>query len=161
MFGAVGSIREGTSLISMGLQRGIYLLGVELLVAAFSAFYGEGTNNEAELTALRDGLKLCHDLGLQHFDVERDSMIVVNAIKLGTMVNWRLIYLWRECLQLMGTQRSRINHVFRQANGVADRLAAWAYEHRTFKHCFSMGELPDQVKQQIRIDTLGLWTYRG
>lgn len=50
-------------------------------------------------------------------------MIVVNAVKHGIMANWRLIYLWRDSFQLIGEQRSKIQHVFRQANGVADRMS--------------------------------------
>lgn len=46
-------------------------------------------------------------------------MIVVNAVKHGIMANWRLIYLWRDSFQLIGEQRSKIQHVFR----LADRMS--------------------------------------
>lgn len=102
---------------------------------------------------------LCKSLGILDFEVEGESTIVVNAVKNGTMKNWRLKYLWRECLDLIEVQRSKIQHVFRQANWVVDRLAAWAYDHRTFKECFLVSELPEEGKTNMRMDRLEIWTY--
>lgn len=47
------------------------------LICAFSAFYGQGTNN---LFALRDGLLMCLALNLERVRIESDFMIVVSAM---------------------------------------------------------------------------------
>lgn len=59
----------------------------DILLVAFSSFYGEGTHNGAEFRALRDSLSLCHALGILEFEVEGDSMIVINAMKQGRIKN--------------------------------------------------------------------------
>lgn len=56
-------------------------------VAAFSTFYGKGTNNSAEFLALNEGLELCKAMGLMNVIIECDSQIVVNAIKQREVTN--------------------------------------------------------------------------
>lgn len=46
-------------------------------MAAFSANFDYGTNNEAELRALFHCLLLCRDLDIRKLEIECDSMLVV------------------------------------------------------------------------------------
>lgn len=71
-------------------------------------------------------------------------MIVVNAVKHGIMANWRLIYLWRDCLQLIGEQRR----------------SSGSHEHHSFKEYFSQRDLPGQLQHHVTTHLLGIWTYR-
>lgn len=90
--------------------------------------------------------------------MEGDSLLVVSSLVDCNMTNWKLIHLFRECRDLLAA--NRIIHVFRQANGVADRLAAWAYVHRSVKEIFQAAALPPSALKALRDDKLGLWTFR-
>lgn len=70
------------------------------LIGALSTFYGVGTNNSAEFLALKEGVVLCKVLQLSPVLIECDSMMVVAAIRFEKMDNWRLGYVFRECLNL-------------------------------------------------------------
>lgn len=63
------------------------------VVVGFSINYGQGTNNRAELLALRDGVDLCVRLQLERVCIESDSTLVVQAIQRRHSPNWRLHYL--------------------------------------------------------------------
>lgn len=69
-------------------------------IVGFSSFYGSGTNNFAEFLALNEVMLLCKALHLSPILIESDSMFVVTALRLAKMENWRLAYIFRECLQL-------------------------------------------------------------
>lgn len=51
------------------------------IVAGFSYFYGEASNNLTELFALKDGMTLCKALQILPVLIENDSSIVVLAIR--------------------------------------------------------------------------------
>lgn len=128
-------------------------------IAAFSSFYGNGTNNESEFLALKVGVELCKSLKLSNVVIECDSQMVVDAIRNGKVGHWRLRYLVRHCSrQLPGTYT--INHNFRQTNMVTDRLAGWAHIHRARQECFIETTLHPSVRSVLRTYKLGLWNYR-
>lgn len=51
------------------------------LIAAFSFYYGLGTNNSAEFLSL-EGMMLCKALKISLVLIESDSMVVVAALRL-------------------------------------------------------------------------------
>lgn len=124
------------------------------LLAAFSSFYGVGTNNSAEFLAWKDGLNLCKNLHLSPVLIESDSMLVVAAIRFEKMDNWRLSYIYRKCLTLY-TPEFEIVHRFRQKNMVTDRLADVVYSHRSHLEFFRERYLPRQIRKVLRADKLG------
>lgn len=65
-------------------------------VAGFSASYGTGTNTEAELAAVRDGLKLCIQLSLTHINLDSDSCLVVDWLMYKSEV-----YMWLKWEEVM------------------------------------------------------------
>lgn len=50
-------------------------------VAAFSAYYGNGTNMKGEIMALFNVFQLCTEMGLISVEVEADSLVTVKALK--------------------------------------------------------------------------------
>lgn len=129
------------------------------LIAAFSAYYGAGTNNSAELLALKEGMHLCKALHLSPILIESDSTMVVAAIRTAKIDNWRLRYIFRECLTLY-TSDLEIVHGYRQKNMVADRLADVAYKHRRYLEFYRDMDLPSTVRKAFMADKLGLWSFR-
>lgn len=126
------------------------------MVIAFSNFYGLGSNNYAEFAALRDGLNLCHALGINQVMIESDSMLVVTAIRSRRVMSWRLEYVFRQCMVALWSTPLVIDHIFRQRNMVADRLAAWAHEHKSSREVATMRNLPKQIRSYIITDKHGL-----
>lgn len=80
------------------------------VVAGFSANYGDGTNNWAELLALCDGLSMCGRLQLPRVCVESNLAFVVQAIQKRQSENWRFFYVVTECLRSFHP-RYTIEHV--------------------------------------------------
>ncbi|XP_057853747.1 uncharacterized protein LOC131063815 [Cryptomeria japonica] len=85
---------------------------------------GIETNNRVELLVLVDGLKMCRALGVEKLVVEGDSTIMINAMRKGSIINWRLEALLNRALNLSKAFKKIIfNHIFREGNSKADELA--------------------------------------
>ncbi|XP_042969028.1 uncharacterized protein LOC122301702 [Carya illinoinensis] len=54
-----------------------------MFLGAFSAYFGHGTNNEAELRALKEGVALCKSLSFYSLEIECDSKLVVDWVVSG------------------------------------------------------------------------------
>ncbi|XP_012848325.1 PREDICTED: uncharacterized protein LOC105968242 [Erythranthe guttata] len=150
---------DGSSKEGLCAGGGIIRDGHGRLVAAFSSFYGHGSNNKGELSALLDGLQVCQALRLSNVIIESDSVIVVNAIQGRSSISWDLTYMLRQCSEMLPSGYS-ITHIVRQKNVVADRLAAWAYNHMGYQDFFQTRDLPSSVWGMFRCNQLGLWELR-
>lgn len=71
------------------------------LVSAISIFFGEATNNKAELRALIEGLKICHELEVYHIDIECDSLVVISWILYNKCHLWYLWDFWENLVELL------------------------------------------------------------
>ena len=82
------------------------------------------TNNLAKLEALLEGIQLCLNTGLSKVIIEGDSHIVINTPRKRKTPNWVINSRLEEILhyldQLQGYQ---LNHIFREGNSKADKLA--------------------------------------
>ncbi|XP_012847860.1 PREDICTED: uncharacterized protein LOC105967794 [Erythranthe guttata] len=158
---AVGTYKlntDGSAKDEMCTGGGIICNSEGGIIASFSAFFGRGTNNYAEIFAVAVGLRLCHSLGIGAVVVETDSLLTVNAIKnLG--VAWDLEYVYRICMQEVRPYH-KITHVVRQENTVADRLANWAYTHKSYQEFFSGNSMPQEAKAAYISDKLGIANFR-
>ena len=78
----------------------------------------------AECWALRDGLFLAIQLGIQNLEVELDAKVVVDLINSNSQTNAAYTTLLVDCrLLLSRIPHARVSHVFREANRSADALA--------------------------------------
>jgi ribonuclease HI len=95
-----------------------------------SGYIGEATNNVAEYTGLIEGLKRCLELGCRELVIFSDSELVVRQLRGEYRVrSRRILPLYRAALELMGMFGSvEVQHVRREANSEADRLARKAAE---------------------------------
>ena len=93
-------------------------------VIGFSRRLGKASSFLAELWALRDGLLLCQQLNSPKIIVEMDAKSLVDAFNNPSYTNTVISPLFEDCRQLMlQLPHCRIKHIFREANGCADRLA--------------------------------------
>ncbi|XP_059065832.1 uncharacterized protein LOC131857372 [Cryptomeria japonica] len=85
---------------------------------------GIKTNNWVELVTLLEGLNLCKKMGVKNLDIEGDSTITINALRKGSIPNWRLNSLLTWAIELCkGYERFMINHIYREGNKRAHELA--------------------------------------
>lgn len=64
------------------------------ILAAFSNFYGMGSNNLAKFTVLRDGILVFRALGLNQVLVESDLVLVAHAMRQQRIQKWRLEHIY-------------------------------------------------------------------
>ncbi|CAI9781002.1 unnamed protein product [Fraxinus pennsylvanica] len=124
-----------------------------MVLAAFATNFGIASNNEAELRALLEGLKLCQHIGVFHVDVECDSKIVVEWMLKRKCTVWYLWDFWEELLNLMNLFEIQVSHQFQEGNQVADFLAKMGAHGVTQR--FSIG-LPMYARGLARLDRIGV-----
>ncbi|XP_059076629.1 uncharacterized protein LOC131875919 [Cryptomeria japonica] len=93
-------------------------------IASLASLDGINTNNWAELMALVEGFLLCRKLEAKCLDIEGDLAIVVNALRKGSMPNWKLNTLLSKAIDLCKSlDRFTVNHIYREGNKRVDELA--------------------------------------
>lgn len=96
--------------------------GEEIFALAYPL--GICSNNEAELRALQEGIKLCKILKAGKINIEGDSAIIINALRKGNMPNWKLNVVLTNILNdIQSFEEVIFNHVYREGNSRADQLA--------------------------------------
>jgi ribonuclease HI len=95
------------------------------VVAEIAAGLGETTNNVAEYTAAIRGLERAGELGATDVLLRSDSQLLINQLTGRYRVKSpHLQPLYRRLRELVGAfERVRFEHVPRERNGEADRLA--------------------------------------
>ena len=93
-------------------------------VKGFARSVGFATSVTAEFWALRDGLILASQLGLQQIEVEIDAKVVVDLVQSNSVVNNSFLPLLNDCRSLLRSfHQVSVSHTFREANRCADALA--------------------------------------
>ena len=93
-------------------------------VRGFARSIGSTTSIIAEFWALRDGLQLAIQLGVQYLGVELDAKVVLDVISSGNSPNAAYCSLLFDCrLLLEKIPHIAVKHVFREANRSANALA--------------------------------------
>jgi ribonuclease HI len=98
-----------------------------------SRFLGRATNNQAEYGGAIAALEAALGLGAQKVELRMDSEVVVRQLSGRYQVrNPRLIPLHKRMLALRSRfQRVDVQHIPREQNRLADRLANEALDRRT------------------------------
>jgi ribonuclease HI len=96
-----------------------------VVVAEIARGLGEATNNVAEYTAAILGLERAAELGADEVTLRSDSQLLVNQLTGRYRVRTdHLVPLYRRVRELAGGfRRIRFEHVPRERNAAADRLA--------------------------------------
>ena len=85
---------------------------------------GMATSVEAEFWALRDGLTLASQMGINNIVVELDAKVVIDLVCAINTPNRYYSPLLNDCrILLTRFQDMRIRHVYREGNKFADMLA--------------------------------------
>ncbi|XP_043714889.1 uncharacterized protein LOC122663270 [Telopea speciosissima] len=130
------------------------------MLIAFSNFYGVCSIAVAELRALRDGLKLCADIGLAGCQVSSDSATTVQFITHKACSLWNCCFLFQEVMDLVESLGVNICFTYRESNRAADFLANLACS-RTENSVFRSGDvIPQELQRIMREDRAGLLVLR-
>ena len=93
-------------------------------IAGFARKLGNTTSTIAELLALKDGLIVAKQLGIENICIKMDANFIVHLVSSASMVNLMLEPLLTDCINLIKTfPNHSVAHVFREANCCANRLA--------------------------------------
>ncbi|XP_075662951.1 uncharacterized protein LOC142632433 [Castanea sativa] len=85
---------------------------------------GVATSIIAEFRALRDGLLLASQLGINRLIIELDAKVIVDLMLSNNTCNRAYTPLLNDCRHLLcHFQRYKINHVYREANRCTNLLA--------------------------------------
>lgn len=107
--------------------------GVE--VAFMALLCGSCTNNVVEMQALDVGINLGILLNIKKIVIEGDSAIIINALRKGSMPDWRLNASLAKFLTNIKTfDRVIFNHIYREGNRRADSLANMGADGKTLIH---------------------------
>ena len=116
---------------------------------------GSTSSTVVELWASKDELTMAKQMGIENICIEMDAELIVQLVSRPSMVNLMLEPLLSERRNLIQTfPSSSVAHVFREANGCADRLARMGAELVTdFLFLF---ESPDVVGEMLASDKAGI-----
>ncbi|XP_019177745.1 PREDICTED: uncharacterized protein LOC109172951 [Ipomoea nil] len=136
-------------------SRGGLVVGLCFNLSASSAL-------EAEACALRLALQWCEAMVLLPALVEVDSQALAHLVSsTAAAVPWRMrdaVYYARACIS---SWNSSIRHVYREANQVADALAAVGLNAQSSTIYYSISSLPVNVKVALMYDSWGFATHRN
>lgn len=95
-------------------------------------FYGrleDCTSLEAELWGIFRGLEMVKSQNMEALEIDSDSASAIALIKGDGPVNSPQLVLIQECRALLEATGCTLNHIYREGNQVADKLANMGVEH--------------------------------
>ncbi|KAJ9136204.1 hypothetical protein P3X46_033305 [Hevea brasiliensis] len=121
----------------------------------FVARYGICSSVHAEIQALAHGLQLAWDMGCRVVVVELDSEVVFGLVSKGKPINKNLHWLVSYYKGLLNREWQVIlQHCYREANNVADRLANMGMDSIEGMHLLQ--DPTNEVLQLVRQDFQGV-----
>ncbi|XP_027156871.1 uncharacterized protein LOC113758040 [Coffea eugenioides] len=130
------------------------------MLGAFYKEFGECEVVHAEGLALLTGLQWCVETGLSGILVEVDSLALARLVTSQSVGKWPLCSVLSQIRLLLGKVNGAISHIYREANAVADSLAALSLESSwvTFQ---SHQQLPSRARSLIHLDAIGLGRWQA
>ena len=114
------------------------------LVFTFYKEFGEKGVLQAEALVALEGLQVCAGKGIREVLVEVDSAVLVSLVKSSAIGGWSYCILLRRIRRLLDQVSVLFEHIFRETNMVADRIAALhGYPSMVF-------DSPHQLSREIR-----------
>ena len=95
-----------------------------LFIGCFVENFGVTYAFQDELTRVMNPIEIAHIKGWLNLWVETDSMLVTLAYKSSAIVPWRFRNRWNDCIVLLRDMNFVISRIYRDSNGVVDRLVA-------------------------------------
>ncbi|XP_058082449.1 uncharacterized protein LOC131230561 [Magnolia sinica] len=153
---------DGSACENPGLSGGggIYRRDDGRFVLAFSSAYGVGSNNQAEIRAIYDGIILCLDRGFSKIIVETDLKVAARLLSgtLATSWNWKP---WVARIKSLVHAAELVFSVIpREGNGPADGMAREASGTQASIVISHYRDLPPHIRGLLFLDKVGLGVVR-
>ncbi|WMV54330.1 hypothetical protein MTR67_047715 [Solanum verrucosum] len=125
------------------------------LVYAEAQNIGEGTSMEAEIRAIHRVMILCKNNNFTSVVLETDSLSTAKMIRKEWKVLWNHIEEIENIQEIAKDMNVSINHVYREANQLADKIDNEAYKQGRMEwHNFQ--QLPVECKRILNAEKLGI-----
>ncbi|GLJ06385.1 hypothetical protein SUGI_0037820 [Cryptomeria japonica] len=124
----------------------------KLLLGSYGAMR-VATNNEAEIQALLEGLKLCVTNKMTKIVIEGDSLVIIQGIiKRGFQS--RNLNKWVSCISrlLNDINHYEITHTYREGNRVAECVANLGIDNPHGTITFDMQSVSESIQDLIKVD---------
>ncbi|MQM03790.1 hypothetical protein Taro_036581 [Colocasia esculenta] len=108
-----------------------------------------------EALALRDGLLMCCNKGINDVQVETDSLNLLHIVTGQLLRPWDFAFILKEIAVTAKKVQAAITYVPRESNKVADCLAEFAYSCALLTTWDSGANLPSTIKESYRLDKEG------
>ena len=132
----------------------------ELWIKGFARSIGFATSITAEFWALRDGLKLALNAGIQRLIVKLDVKVVVDLIKSNATTNKPFAPLLYDCRCLLTRFiQAQVVPVYREGNRCTNVLARWGSTMAEAFAVFDNLPSPDVV-HLVNMDNVGMFVNR-
>ena len=95
------------------------------VIFAYYREFGELDVLEAEAQSFRDDLHICANWAVCTLTVESESKVLVQLVNSDVVSKWPVYNVLREIRHFLHRMRAPLQHVFREANSVADALASF------------------------------------
>lgn len=118
------------------------------IVYAEAGQLGNRTNMEAEILAVFKALRHCKRYNFNNYILETDTLSITNIIRGNWKVPWQQAEEILEIIELISSTQAKIQHVFREANKLADKLANEAFEQTN--------AIQIHVFQQLSVECRGI-----
>ncbi|CAI9102951.1 OLC1v1001353C1 [Oldenlandia corymbosa var. corymbosa] len=125
-------------------QKGVF-------ICAESKYIGSATSLEAELLGIYYGLRACIRKGLRFIEVQTDNQVITVCLQKGHSYPWKLYRHFRSIQSMLKQSQSKVLHIYREVNSVADDLAKQASARVSF-HYNNYGELPASIRGKVHLD---------
>jgi ribonuclease HI len=147
-----GSVyNDGSSRSSIG---GVIRDSTGRIIVSFAEKTEHSTVGIVEARALRRGLQLARELGLDRILAEGDDLVLVQLLRGEEMQTRIPVAMQEEIVSLLRSFRgSDVRHVYREGNSVAHTLCRQAYE---FAGVWAGAFVPSAVWEKIEDDQRGV-----
>ncbi|KAH0665054.1 hypothetical protein KY285_026260 [Solanum tuberosum] len=130
------------------------------LIYAEAQNIGQSTSMEAEIKAIHRAIKFCKNNNFTSVVIETDSLSTSKMIRREWRVPWNHIEEIENIQELAKDMNVSINHVFREANQLADKIANEAYKQQGKMEWHNFHQLPVECKKILNADKSGIPTLR-
>nr|XP_016450378.1 PREDICTED: uncharacterized protein LOC107775192 [Nicotiana tabacum] len=115
----------------------------------------EGSNNEAEATALVEAMRMCRAMNFNNIWLQTDSLMLKNIIDGLWKPPWNIVDAVEEINSLKEGCNFKISHIFREGNKLADHLANYALDSGNIES-FDFWELDVSSRRMDQLKNLSV-----
>ncbi|KAL3498349.1 hypothetical protein ACH5RR_041081 [Cinchona calisaya] len=124
-------------------------------ISGFAKYIGVGSNLKVEAQKLLLGLQKCLESHHTHVMIDADSQVPINLLTGAASIPWHLDSITRRIMGLLHQANFQLNHIFREANSVTDKLAKIGSHDPNCNLQFYSNDFTSCIRCLFRMDSRG------